>query len=45
MASRRNLSDKVVDCAVERAAEVGWANVRLHDVADDLGLSLSDLRP
>lgn len=45
MGSRRNLLDRVVDRAVERAEEVGWAHVRLHDIADDLGLGLSDLRP
>tara|TARA_A100001037_G_C14649337_1_gene413777 strand:- start:143 stop:373 length:231 start_codon:yes stop_codon:yes gene_type:complete len=35
----------VVERAIEQAEELGWTQVRLHDIADDLGLSLSDLLP
>ena len=44
MAARKTLPDKIVDRAIDRADKVGWAHVRLHDVADDLGVSLSDVR-
>jgi len=44
MAGRRALEDRVVDAALELAEEGGWEKVRLHRVADRLGVSLGDLR-
>ena len=44
MATRKSLKNLVIDAAVARAEVVGWANVRLRDVADTLGVSLADVR-
>ncbi|MBM3511503.1 MAG: hypothetical protein FJX61_15410 [Alphaproteobacteria bacterium] len=40
-----DLEDRIVDAAFARGAEVGWARVRLHDVARDLGVPLSAIYP
>lgn len=39
-----DLDQRIVDRAVELATEVGWDRVRLRRVAEDLGLTLADLR-
>ena len=44
MAARRSLADRIVDHALELAEEVGWHGVRLHAVADRLGVSLAEVR-
>ncbi len=48
MAASRGLRDRVVDAALELAEEGGWEGgwegVRLHRVADRLGLSLGEVR-
>ena len=36
--------DRIVGAALELAEESDWANVRLHQVADRLGLSLAVVR-
>ncbi len=42
--ARRDLEHRIVDHAVALAAEVGWDRLRLRRVADDLGISLAELR-
>jgi AcrR family transcriptional regulator len=42
---RSDLKERIVDAAFARGAEVGWARVRLHDVARDLGIPLSATYP
>ncbi len=42
--ARRDLERRIVDHAVARAAEVGWDRLRLRRVADDLDISLAELR-
>lgn len=37
-------SDRIVDAAVTLAEERSWEAVRLHDVADALGVTLEDIR-
>jgi AcrR family transcriptional regulator len=37
------LADRIVDTALELAEEVSWDGVRLHEVADRLGVPLSDI--
>ncbi len=44
MPGRRSLEDRVVDAALELAEERGWEGLRLHLIADRLGVSLSELR-
>jgi AcrR family transcriptional regulator len=39
----RSLADRIVDQAIGLAEERGWDNVRLHDVAEQLGLSLAEV--
>jgi AcrR family transcriptional regulator len=41
--SRRVLADRIVDAAIELAEEQGWENVRLHQVADRLGVPLAEV--
>ena len=41
--SDEHLHDAIVDRAIEIAEDVGWENVRLHDVADTLGISLAEI--
>ena len=43
MAVKRQLSDRIVDAALARAERVGWTHVRLHDIAADLEIRLSDI--
>ena len=42
--ARRDLDRRIVDHAVALAAEVGWDRLRLRRVANDLGISLAELR-
>jgi AcrR family transcriptional regulator len=42
--ARRDLERRIVDHAVALAAEAGWDRLRLRRVADDLGISLAELR-
>jgi AcrR family transcriptional regulator len=37
-----SLKERIVDAALALAAERSWERVRLHDVADRLGISLAD---
>jgi AcrR family transcriptional regulator len=34
---------RIVECALARAAQAGWAGLTLTDIADEAGLSLADL--
>lgn len=43
-ASRRDLDQRILDRTLELAAEIGWDRVRLRRVAEDLGVSLAELR-
>ncbi len=43
MARKPQLNARIVDAALARADRVGWAQVRLHDLADDLGIRLTDV--
>ncbi len=43
--TRGDLKERIVDAAFARGAEVGWARVRLHDVARDLGVPLRAIYP
>jgi AcrR family transcriptional regulator len=43
-AARRDLDQRIVDHAMVLAAEVGWDHLRLRQVAEDLGISLAELR-
>lgn len=38
-----NLSERIVDAAIDLAEDVGWDNVRLYDVAEALGVTLVDV--
>ena len=38
------LADRIVDTALDMAEERGWGGVRLHAVADTLGVSLAEVR-
>ncbi len=40
----RPLEERIVDTALELAEEAGWEGVRLHRVADRLGVALGDVR-
>jgi AcrR family transcriptional regulator len=42
--SRRTQRDRIVAAAIGLAEENGWGNLRLHQVADRLGLSLAAVR-
>lgn len=44
MAARRKLADRIVDTVLELAEEGSWDGLRLHAVADRLGISLAELR-
>jgi len=44
MAKSTQLADKILDKALEQAAETSWEEVRLQAVADELGISLDDIR-
>jgi ubiquinone biosynthesis protein COQ9 len=37
------LNERILDAALARAAPAGWDAVHLHEVADDLGMSLAEL--
>jgi len=37
------LADRILDAALDRATIVGWPNLRLHDVAGEVGIPLPDL--
>ncbi len=37
------LDDRILEAALDLAEETGWDNVRLHDIADRLGISMADL--
>lgn len=41
---RRSLETRIVDAVLDRAEEVGWSSVRLHDVADTLDATLAQVR-
>ena len=41
--SRRALAERIVDAAIGLAEARGWDNVRLHQVADELGVSLAEV--
>lgn len=45
MATSKRLTrrDRIVDAALELASERGWANVRLHQVGERVGLSLAEV--
>ncbi len=42
--SQSDLSERILDTALVLAQEHGWENIRLHDVARALGISLDDIR-
>jgi len=42
--NRRNLQQRILDTALTLGDEHGWEAVRLHQVADALGISLDDIR-
>ena len=45
-AARRDAEEpaaRIVDAAIELAEEIGWANVRLHQVAARLGVALPEV--
>ncbi len=44
MPRKRPLRDAIIDTALEMADEAGWAHVRLHKVADRLGVTLPEIR-
>jgi AcrR family transcriptional regulator len=41
---RATQSDRIVDAALELADERGWADVRLHQIAERAGLALAEVR-
>ncbi len=41
--SNRDLRERIVDAAMDRAEDTGWDNVRLHDVAEHLGVTLAEV--
>lgn len=44
MHTSSDLRGKIVDAALALAEQRSWEAVRLHDVADELGISLNDVR-
>lgn len=44
MATRDDVPDRIVDAAIELGEQESWEAVRLHDVADALGITLDDVR-
>ncbi|HXF66796.1 MAG TPA: TetR/AcrR family transcriptional regulator [Burkholderiales bacterium] len=44
MTSRDDLRERIVDAALELGERTSWEAVRLHDVADTLGITLDDVR-
>lgn len=38
------LRDRIVDCAVDLAEESAWESVRLHQIAERLGIELADIQ-
>lgn len=44
MATRTPVREKIVDAALDLADRGSWEAVRLHDVADALGITLEDVR-
>lgn len=44
MATRDDVLDRIVDAAIELGERTSWEAVRLHDVADALGVTLDDVR-
>ena len=38
------MRDEIIDTAVALAARTSWEALRLHDVADELAISLDDIR-
>ncbi|MEX0957812.1 MAG: TetR/AcrR family transcriptional regulator [Burkholderiales bacterium] len=44
MATRPPVREKIVDAALDLAGRGSWEAVRLHDVADALGITLEDVR-
>ena len=44
MHASSDLRDKIVDITLALAEQRSWEAVRLHDVADELGISLNDVR-
>jgi len=43
VAPRKSIEDKIIDSALRLAAEEGWSNLTLSDVAQQANVSLSDL--
>lgn len=39
-----NLRERILDCAVELAEKDSWEAVRLHQVAEELGIELADIQ-
>ncbi len=44
MATRDDVLDRIVDAALELGEQRSWEAVRLHDVADALGITLDEVR-
>src|SRR5690606_15209062 len=44
MAGKQQIRDRIVDTALALAEQDHWERVRLHDVADALGIPLNDIR-
>lgn len=44
MQTGNNIRDQILDTALELAEQTSWENVRLHDLADRLGISLEVIR-
>ena len=44
MARTARLEDRIVDCAIDLAEDVGWDRLRLSAVAERLGVPLADVR-
>jgi AcrR family transcriptional regulator len=42
-AGNRAPSERILDAALERAEAIGWDKLRMHDVAEQLGISLADV--
>ena len=40
---RAALAERIVDAALKRADKTGWADVRFHDIAGDLKISLAEV--
>ena len=43
MAESRSRRDRIIETAIDLAEEIGWANLRLHQVAERLALPLAEV--